>query len=352
LDDGSADPGRWVKPFWLSGSHAVTMKQSMDDGPLAGRLDVPVAGGALHVAHAGPLDAERFALGVHGVTGSLMAWRTIARELDEEICLLAPDLRGRGQSRALPGPYGLAAHVADLTAVLDHVGVRSVVVMGHSMGAYLALRLAAEEPERTAGVVLLDAGLPFNVPDNTKQFDKAISQVAGRLLTTYPSTRKYLSAWRAHPAFTKAWDADPQAAEDFEAYACYDMIESGHVVRCTSMAAAVRTDSREMLTDDLTRNALDRVCAPVHLLRAERGVFDTDPLIPDDYLQAFAATYPSVRIEEVADVNHYTLILGPRQGPRRVAAALEALCLANGRNRNGAKTTNSEEEQQCPNSME
>jgi hypothetical protein len=108
------------------------------------------------------------------------------------------------------------------------------------------------------------------------------------------------------------------------------MVESGHVVRCASLAAAVRTDSKEMLTDDVTRTALDRVRAPVQLLRAERGLFDAEPLIPADELQAFAAAYPSVRIEEVAGVNHYTLILGPRHGPQRVAAAIEAFCGAVG----------------------
>jgi lipase len=316
------------------------MKQSTDDDPLACRLEVPVAGGALHVARAGTPDAERVVLAVHGVTGSLMAWRTVARELDERICLLAPDLRGRGQSRRLPGPYGLAAHVADLIAVLDHMGASSAVLVGHSMGAFLAERVAAEHPERAVGVVLLDAGLPFTVPDDTKQLDEAISVVAARVATTFPSTQKYVEAWRAHPGFKKAWNGDRQAAEDFEAYARYDMVECGHVVRCASVAAAVRTDSEEMVTDGVTRTALDRVRAPVQLLRAERGVFDAEPLIPPDTLQEFAASHPSVRIEEVAGVNHYTLILGPRYGPRRVAAALEAFCGAVGCGRNAGKSPN------------
>jgi pimeloyl-ACP methyl ester carboxylesterase len=315
------------------------MEQSGND-PLACRLEVPVPGGTLHVACAGTpaAAADRVALAVHGVTGSLMAWRTIARELDERICLLAPDLRGRGHSRRLPGPYGLGAHVADLIAVLDHVGAPSAVLVGHSMGAFLALRIAAEYPERALGVVLLDAGLPFSVPDDTEPFDAQIANVAARLAITFPSAHHYLQAWQAHPALKKAWNGDPQAAEDFEAYARYDMVEDGRAVRCTAVAAAVRTDSKEMVTaDDVTRTALDRVRAPVHLLRAERGLADLDPLIPADTLQAFRADYPSVRIEEVADVNHYTLLLGPRRGPQRVAAAIEAFCGAVGCGRNGGK---------------
>jgi lipase len=329
VPDGPADSNRWASYAQTGGRRTVlTMTQSTRDDPFACRLEVPVAGGTLHVARAGTLDAERVVLAVHGVTGSLMAWRTVARELDERICLLAPDLRGRGRSRGLPGPYGLAAHVADLIAVLDHVGARSAVLVGHSMGAFLALRVAAEQPERAQGVVLLDAGVPFTVPGDTKQFDRSISTVAARLAITYRSAHQYVGAWRAHPAFKQAWDDDPRAAEEFEAYARYDMVESGHVVRCTSLAAAVQADSKEMLTDDVTRTVLDRVRAPVQLLRAERGVFDAEPLIPADDLQPFADAYPSVRIEEVAGVNHYTLILGPHHGPQRVAAAIEAFCAA------------------------
>jgi pimeloyl-ACP methyl ester carboxylesterase len=257
------------------------------------------------------------------VTASLMTWRTVARELDERICLLAPDLRGRGRSAGLPGPYGMAAHVADLIAVLDHVGTPSAVLVGHSMGAYIAERLAAEHPERAAGLVLLDAGLPFPRPDDAgDMLDSAVANAIMRLAITFPSADQYVHGWRAHPAFAHAWDAD------IEAYARYDLVEDGRVARCAASAAAVRTDSSEMVLDDVTRTALDRVRAPVQLLRAERGLFDDDPLIPADGLQAFVAAYPSVRVEEVADVNHYTLVMGRSPGPRRVAAAIEAYCRA------------------------
>jgi pimeloyl-ACP methyl ester carboxylesterase len=250
-----------------------------------------------------------------------MTWRTVARELSGRICLLAPDARGRGRSVGLPGPYGMAAHVADLIAVLDYVGTPSAVLVGHSMGAYVVARLAAEHPERAAGVVLLDAGLPFPRPDNPGEtLDSAVANAVMRLAITFPSADQYVQGWRAHPAFAHAWD------EDIEAYARYDLVEEGHAVRCAASAAAVRADSTEMVLDDVTRTALDRVRAPVQLLRAEHGLFDDVPLIPADTLQAFAAAHPSVRVEDVGDVNHYTLVMGHSPGPHRVVAAIEASC--------------------------
>jgi pimeloyl-ACP methyl ester carboxylesterase len=299
------------------------MERSPGDDPFALRFEVPVVGGTLHVARAGPpaSAAECVVLAAHGVTASLMTWRTVARELDGRICLMAPDCRGRGRSAGLPGPYGIAAHVADLIAVLDHVGTPSAVLVGHSMGAFVVARLAAEHPERAAGVVLLDAGLPFPRPDDPGELlDSAVASAIMRLAITFPSADQYVQGWRAHPAFAHSWD------EDTEAYARYDLVDDGRVARYAASAAAVRTDSSEMVLDDVNRTALDRVRAPVQLLRAERGLFDDDPLIPADALQVFATAYPSVRVEEVADVNHYTLVMGRSPGPHRVVAAIEASC--------------------------
>jgi lipase len=299
------------------------MERSASDDPFALRCEIPVAGGTLHVARAGPAAdaADCVVLAAHGVTATLMTWRTVARELDGRICLLAPDFRGRGRSARLPGPYGIAAHVADLIAVLDHVGAPSAVLVGHSMGAYVLARLAAEYPERAAGLVLLDAGLPVPPPDDDgATLDAAVASAVMRLAITFPSAEQYVRGWRAHPAFAHAWD------EDIEAYARYDLIEDDHVARCSASAAAVRTDSTEMVVDDVTRTALDRVRAPVQLLRAERGLFDDDPLIKPDILRAFEAAHPSVRVEAVADVNHYTLVMGHGPGPHRVASAIEACC--------------------------
>jgi pimeloyl-ACP methyl ester carboxylesterase len=298
------------------------------DDPFALTFDVPVAGGELHVAQAGPppAAAKGVALVAHGMTPGLMIWRTVARRLDPSICFLAADLRGRGRSAKLPGPYGMAVHVADLIAVLDHVEAPSAVLVGHSMGAYVVERLAAEHPERAAAVVLLDSGLPFPRPDGVpgEIVDLAVARGLLRMAITFPSADRCVHAWRSHPAVANAWD------EDIEAFVRYDLVEERGLVRCGASTAAVRTDGTEMALDDLNRTALERVRAPVLLLRAERGLFDNDPLIPRDQLDEVAAAYPWVRIEEVDGVNHYTLVIGPGPGPYRVAAAIEGFCADSG----------------------
>lgn len=296
------------------------MARVSSDDPFALTFEVPVAGGRLKVARAGPpaTAAEGVAIAAHGLTTAL-TWRTVARRLDEGICLLAPDLRGRGRSATLPGPYGMAAHVADLIAVLDHVGAPSAVLVGHSLGAYVVERLAGEHPERATAVVLLDSGLPLSRPGvSDKRVD--VGAAMRPLAISYPSADWAVQVWRSHPAMAEDWD------EDIEAYVRYNLAERGGSVGLCASAAAVRTDATEMAVDDANRTALKRIRAPVRLLRAERGVFDDDPVIPEHELRAFAAAYPSVRIEEVAGTNHYTIVLGPGPGAYRVAAAIEGLC--------------------------
>src|ERR1700760_2219544 len=83
-------------------------------------LDVPVDGGNLRVLVWGT--GTRVAVAVHGITASAMAWQAVPRQMPAGWTLAAPDLRGRGHSAGLPGPWGLERHAADVTAVLRHFG--------------------------------------------------------------------------------------------------------------------------------------------------------------------------------------------------------------------------------------
>lgn len=302
--------------------------------PFAVRHDVAVAGGALAVARSGPPVAEAagVVLAVHGVTASHLAWRTVARELAaaEPMALLAPDLRGRGHSAGLPGPFGMAAHVADLVAVLDAAGVERAVLVGHSMGAYVVARLAADHPERTAAVVLADGGLPLPLPEGESPdaiLEKVVGPAIARLRQTFASRDAYIAQWRAHPALADAWNAD------VEAYAGYDVTGQPGAVRCVVSAEAVTVDSAELLDAEVARGTLDRVRAPLWLLRAARGFRNEDdqPFISAEALRAFAAEHPDAGVEDVAGVNHYTLTLGEGPGPARVASTIRAAVHDTGR---------------------
>jgi pimeloyl-ACP methyl ester carboxylesterase len=253
----------------------------------------------------------------------MMAWRSVARELaGAGLSMLAPDLRGRGESAALPGLYGFAQHVADLLAVLDHVRVQRVVLAGHSMGAYVAARLAAEHSERVVGLVMVDGGVSFDgLAPETAAAGHALTvgTAMARHALTFSSPEAYLEWWRQHPAFADAWN------DDVEAYVLHDLVGEPGAFRYVINTVAIETDSQEMLFDPVTGTAIDRAHVPVRVLRAPRGTLDDDnPVIPQSLLDAFTAEHPAAVVEDVKGVNHYTLTLGESPGPARVAAAIEA----------------------------
>jgi lipase len=299
---------------------------ALSTNPFGACAEVPVAGGELLVASAGPPSGagEATVLAVHGMSGSYVIYRSVVRELGRRMraSVLAPDLRGRGRSAHLPGPFGIGTHVADLLAVLDHAGAERVVLVGHSMGAYVVARLAAEHPERVAGVVLLDAGLPYAAPaiDPGAVIEMVVGPTIERLHMSFESVADYIASWRANPAFARAWSAD------VEAYAHHDVVSDGRTARCVVSEEAVWADGRDLLLDDASRTALEAVRTPVHLLRAPHALHDEDdPLLPRPLLDRFVATHPHVSFEDVAGVNHYTLVLGDSPGPARVAAAIERI---------------------------
>lgn len=283
----------------------------------AAALDVPVDGGALRVGQWG--GSGPAVLAVHGITATHVGWVAVAGRLPA-VTVLAPDLRGRGRSADLPGPYGLAAHVADLVAVLDHLGVERAVVMGHSMGGFVATLLAATHPDRVSGLVLADGGLPTGDPGDlvpAQAIDAALGPAADRLTMTFRSREDYHDFWRAHPAVGPIWGPAVRA------YVDYDLVGEPPELRSSCRAQAMRIDGAEVADHAAVAAALRGVAAPATFLRAERGLLDGDPVYAEAAAARWAGEGSLVRARTVPDTNHYSLVLGAA-GADEVAGAVVA----------------------------
>jgi pimeloyl-ACP methyl ester carboxylesterase len=279
-------------------------------------LDVPVDGGELRVLQWGT--GKRVAVAVHGITASAMSWQAVARQMPPGWTLAAPDLRGRGSSAHLPGPYGLERHAADVTAILRHFGGRPVLA-GHSLGAYVALLAHDAHPNLSRRLVLVDGGLPLPVPDGTDPdvaLEASIGPAIARLRQTFPSTEAYLDFWRAHPALADHWTAD------VEAYARYDLTGEAGSMRSRVVPAAVSADSRDVLAAKPFADALGRLTQPTPLLTAPGGFLGEPPgILPPELVEKWAELVPQLRPLRVPDVNHYTIVFDPH-GAAAVARAI------------------------------
>jgi pimeloyl-ACP methyl ester carboxylesterase len=120
--------------------------------------------GSLFVDDGGPDGGRPPVVLVHSFGGSTAQWAPELMHLRRDRRAVALDLRGHGQSAAPgDGNFGVEALATDIGAVVDTLGLPSVVLVGHGLGAKAALEYAGAHPERVAGLVL--AAAPARVPE-------------------------------------------------------------------------------------------------------------------------------------------------------------------------------------------
>ena len=281
-------------------------------------LDVPVRGGDLRVLRWGT--GPRTLVAVHGITATGISWQAVAERLGDDWSLLAPDLRGRGGSAGLPGPWGLGTHADDVLAVIDGLGLELELLAGQSMGAYVAVLMAARRPTVAPRVLLVDGGLPLPVPLEGIDPDEALAATLGpsleRLRMTFPDLEAYFDFWREHPALTE-WN------RHIEAYFEYDLGGEDGARRSRCVEDAIRADGRDVLVEQgAIGDALRAVTLPMHLLRAPMGMFGEPPGIqPDVLVDAWRPQVPTLTDAVVDGTNHYTILFGER-GAAAVAEAI------------------------------
>jgi pimeloyl-ACP methyl ester carboxylesterase len=99
---------------------------------------------------------------LHGGSGRWQGWGPVIPALVDRWHLYAPDFRGHGKSGWVPDHYRLTDYAADMVAFLEHSVGEPAVLWGHSLGAMVALMVAAERPELVRAVINSDAPLQLD----------------------------------------------------------------------------------------------------------------------------------------------------------------------------------------------
>jgi esterase len=92
---------------------------------------------------------------LHGLLGSSRNWQTVGRLLSDDIHVSALDIRNHGES-PWRDEQSYDLMMGDVLTWMDHQEIERAVIMGHSMGGKVAMRLACRHPERLAGLVVVD----------------------------------------------------------------------------------------------------------------------------------------------------------------------------------------------------
>jgi len=94
---------------------------------------------------------------VHGGRDHARSWDFVAAPLRERYHVVAPDLRGHGDSAwAVGSQYAMPDYLLDLNQLLRHIGERPVVLVGHSLGGAIVLQYAGTYPDRVSRVVAIE----------------------------------------------------------------------------------------------------------------------------------------------------------------------------------------------------
>ncbi|MBI3028698.1 MAG: alpha/beta hydrolase [Candidatus Rokubacteria bacterium] len=252
---------------------------------------------------------------IHGLTANHTCWQSLADILTPEYRLIAYDLRGRGESDKPPKGYSLEIHARDVNALLDRFDLKRAVIIGHSLGAKIALHFAVHYPKRVSKLILVDGG-----HDIRAEVLDSIAPAVNRLGIEFPSMDVFLQMLQGLPMFQGRWN------DYLERYFRYDV----EVLPSGAVRSKVSKPAIEEEIANLVRERLwvlhHQVKCPTLILRSPDGLLTaTDCLMTREEGEAMARAIPKSRLVVVPKTNHYTILLGKnpktRQAIRRFLAS-------------------------------
>ena len=209
--------------------------------------------------------AERYPVVLlHGLPFDRTTWNRVVPLIGGAARLLTCDLRGHGESNALPPPYDISTHAQDVLAVLDEARITAAIIVGHSFGGYVALEVLRIAPKRVGGLGLIGASVAADTPE---QFAARIFQADS---FERPEERMpLLDAWLPLAFGADYVEAVPGLREDAKR-----IVERVPVPAVAAMLRAIarRADARALIQD---------AHCPVRALAGEN-----DALIAYDELRA------------------------------------------------------------------
>lgn len=247
---------------------------------------------------------------VHGVIGSAEDWQPLMPLLAAHHRVTAVDLLGHGGSELRPGGQNLAGNAAALTALAERLDLKDTVIVGHSYGAAIALKLAADAWPRARGYVLL---APATKPGAPPLLDRVVAwPVLGLGLA------RLARPWVAEELIRSGLRA---AVSPDEARVPADFIDA-RVARW-NRAEVLHAYSQQHMAfgDELAalRVKLPRIERPVVILQGGRDSYAA--LI--DGARELARALPRARLIELPAAGHYLQYAEPAAVVAAVAAARE-----------------------------
>lgn len=223
---------------------------------------------------------------VHGNVASSRWWERVLPDLSQDYRVIAPDLRGFGQSDK-PGGYTVEQFAADLAVLVDALSLPPAHIVGHSLGGSVVLQYVLDHPHRCRSLVLVDPGPAEGQVTPEERYP---------LLEAIAVNREYMKA--------AVMGVTPAAPRDdyFEALVDDAMLAGG----------ALLPIARDLNTWNV-QSRLGQIKVPTLVLQGEQ-----DSLVSQEAVRRTVAGIAGARLEVVPGVGHSPQAENPEDFVRRL----------------------------------
>ena len=251
----------------------------------------------------------------HGITANSRFWDCLASALSPHHRVIALDLRGRGLSDKPATGYSIENHCKDILALMKDQGLKRPVLMGHSLGAFISLVFASQNPKTIDRLILVDGGGELSEDQMAKVF-AGIKPSLDRLGQVFPSLDAYLTQMKQAP-YLQPWNPY------METYFRYEVEDVEGGVRSRVHPEHIDEEAKNLRRGD-SKELYKRVKAPTLILRATKGMLaEDDLLLPEDVAERMVREIPNAKRVDIEGTNHYSILFHPNQ--KRDQAILEFL---------------------------
>lgn len=230
---------------------------------------------------------------------------------------IAPDLRGRARSSKPALGYEMSDHASDVIALLDALGIKQVILGGHSFGGYLAIYIAANYPDRVSKLIVIDAAISSH-----PRIATLLKPSLDRLTQIASSSAEYLAEIRAAAYLNGLWD------DTVEAYFRAELTENADGTAQSATSVSAIGQSSYGIAIEPWLHHVQQTRQPTLLLNAVDafGPAGTPPLFDETVARATARAFPNGQYEIVPG-NHITLLFG--EGASAVRSAIDNFVAGN-----------------------
>lgn len=227
---------------------------------------------------------------LHGAGDQAGTWFRVVPDLVKTYSVVVPDLAGHGKSAPRTGPINMDAVMQGLEAVLAaEASANKLILVGNSLGAWVAMLEARRHPERVGRIVAIDGGALKGSNEHAR---------------VLPRTRE-----EARESVAQTRDATSAPIPDFVLDDIVRRAQSGSLARFAATAASMEAWV-------LDETALAEIKVPIHIVWGT-----SDRLMPLDYAQRMKGALPNAQLTTIEKCGHVPQV----ECPDKLLAALRPI---------------------------